>query len=139
MKKIIITGNLGRDPERRADPQGNAFATFSVGVAVGTKDKPKTDWVDVSCGGKLADVVCTYLKKGSKVLVSGFPSVNAYMNKENQAVGTLRIYADDIEFLTPKTFVDNEVDYNSEVHSLPPLNQNTNIVGDGLSSDNIPF
>ena len=134
MKKIIITGNLGRDPEKRADQQGNAFATFSVGVAVGTKDKPKTDWVDVSCGGKLADVVCTYLKKGSKVLVSGFPSVNAYMNKENQAVGTLRIYADDIEFLTPKsgdyeTPVDttNSNDYARETGRSVPDN------------DNIPF
>jgi single-strand DNA-binding protein len=135
MKKIIITGNLGRDPEKRADQQGNTFATFSVGVAVGTKDKPKTDWVDVSCGGKLADVVCTYLKKGAKVLVSGFPSVNAYMNKENQAVGTLRIYADDIEFLSAKSEINTQEDTTT-------ANQYANATGrsvEHMQGDNIPF
>ena len=136
MKKIIITGNLGRDPEKRSDPSGNQFATFSVAVVVGTKQNPKTDWVDVSCGGKLADVVCTYLKKGSKVLVSGFPTVNAYINKENTAVGVLRIYADDIEFLSPKSDAEQQnSDYNSEVHTLPPINPSPTT----LESDHIPF
>ena len=136
MKKIIITGNLGRDPERRADPQGNAFATFSVGVAVGTKDKPKTDWVDVSCSGKLADVVCTYLKKGAKVLVSGFPSVNAYMNKENQAVGTLRVYADNVEFLSNK---EDNINHNQE-DTGTPANAYANATGKAIpDNDNIPF
>ncbi|MBY0379169.1 MAG: single-stranded DNA-binding protein [Burkholderiales bacterium] len=136
MKKIIITGNLGRDPEKRSDSTGNQFATFSVAIPVGTKQNPKTDWVDVSCGGKLADVVCTYLKKGSKVLVSGFPTVNAYINKENTAVGVLRIYADDIEFLSPKSETEaHNSDYNSEVHTLPPINPSPTT----LESDNIPF
>ena len=56
MKKIIITGNVGRDPEVRSDQSGAQFVTFSVGVSVGTKQNPKTDWVDISCGGKLVDV-----------------------------------------------------------------------------------
>jgi single-strand DNA-binding protein len=102
MKKILITGNVGKEPELRSTQDGNKFATFSVAVSVGSKQAPKTDWVEISCGGKLADVVCTYLKKGSKILVSGFPTVNAYINKDNVAVGTLRVYADDIEFLSAK-------------------------------------
>ncbi|MFN8770208.1 MAG: single-stranded DNA-binding protein [Neisseriaceae bacterium] len=138
MKKIIITGNLGRDPEKRADQSGNQFATFSVAVTVGTKQNPKTDWVDVSCNGKLADLVCTYLKKGSKVLVTGFPSVNAYINRENNAVGVLRVYADDIEFLNSKTEGEqHDAEYNSDVHTLPPMNNNSNSTT--LESDQIPF
>jgi single-strand DNA-binding protein len=129
MKKLIITGNLGKDPEKRSDGQGKDFATFSVAVSVGTKDKPKTDWVDISCGGKLADVVCAYLKKGSKVLVTGFPTVSAYISKDGGAVGTLRVYADDIEFLTPK---DDAVSSSSEVHSLPPTRSDN-------EADQIPF
>lgn len=136
MKKIIVTGNLGRDPEKRVDQSGNQFATFTVAVSVGSKQNPKTDWVDVSCGGKLADVVCSYLKKGSKVLVSGFPTVNAYINKENTAVGVLRIYADDIEFLSPKVGQEHDMDYNSDVHTLPPLVPSGHT---SLENDQIPF
>jgi single-strand DNA-binding protein len=132
MKKIIITGNLGKDPEKRADQSGNQFAVFTVAVSVGTKDKPKTDWVDVSCSGKLADVVCSYLKKGSKVLVTGFPSVNAYISKENTAVGALRVYADDIEFLSTKSEGDQHEGYNSNSHS-------TNLNSTTLEGDQIPF
>lgn len=132
MKKIIITGNLGKDPEKRADQSGNQFATFSVAVSVGTKDKPKTDWVDVSCGGKLADVVCSYLKKGSKVLVTGFPSVNTYISKENTAVGVLRIYAEDVEFLNTKSESEQHEEYNSDAHS-------NNLNSTTLEEDQIPF
>ncbi|MFN8771085.1 MAG: single-stranded DNA-binding protein [Neisseriaceae bacterium] len=132
MKKIIITGNLGKDPEKRADQNGNQFAVFSVAVSVGTKDKPKTDWVDVSCAGKLADVVCSYLKKGSKVLVTGFPSVNAYINKENTAVGVLRIYAEDVEFLSAKSEVGQYEEYNTNAHS-------DNLNSTAFESDQIPF
>lgn len=136
MKKIIITGNLGKDPEKRSDQSGNQFAVFTVAVSVGTKQNPKTDWVDVSCGGKLADVVCSYLRKGSKVLVTGFPTVNAYVNKENSAVGVLRVYADDIEFLSAKTGGEqSDAEYNNDVHTLPPLNSSSG----SLESDQIPF
>ena len=64
MKKIIITGNVGRDPEMRADQTGGQFASFSVGVSVGTKQNPKTDWVDVTCNGKLSDIARNFIKKG---------------------------------------------------------------------------
>ncbi|MCE2706549.1 MAG: single-stranded DNA-binding protein [Proteobacteria bacterium] len=135
MKKIIITGNLGRDPEMRSDQKGGQFATFALAVSIGTKQNPKTDWVDISCNGKLAEIICTYAKKGTKVLVSGFPSVNAYINKENVAVGVLRVYADDIEFLSSKPSSDNAS--TDDVHSLPPLGMSS--ANGILESDDIPF
>jgi len=101
MKKIIITGYVGKDPDLRVDSNsGNQFATFSVGVSVGTKQAPKTDWVDVSCNGKLADIAKNYIKKGSKLLVEGFPSTSAYINKENKAIATLKVFANNVEFLS---------------------------------------
>jgi single-strand DNA-binding protein len=120
MKRLTITGNIGRDPELRLDPSGAQFATFSVAVAVGTKANPKTDWVDVSCNGKLAEIACTYAKKGSKVLVDGYPNVNAYINKDNIPVGTMRLYANSLELL-------NRVDStpaDGEVHMLPEAESN---------------
>lgn len=144
MKKIIVTGNVGRDPELRADQNGSQFATFSVGVSVGTKQNPKTDWVDISCNGKLADVARNYIKKGSKLLIEGFPSVNAYINKENKAVGTLRINASNFEFIGSRQESSDDYnqdsgnDNNSSVYSLPESsNEKSNDMT--LKSDDIPF
>jgi len=141
MKKMIITGNVGRDPELRADQNGNQFATFSVGVNVGTKDAPKTDWVDISCNGKLADVTKLYVKKGTKVLIEGYPTANAYMNKENKPVASLRLFANNLELLS-KREDDALPAYNSQepVYTLPEQNGN-NVAGNtlGLESDQIPF
>ena len=102
MKKIIITGNIGKDPELRADKDGNQFAVFSVGVAVGTKQAPKTDWVQVSANGKLAETVKMYAKKGAKILVEGFPAPSIYINKENEPVAILNVYASIIELLSKR-------------------------------------
>ncbi len=142
MKKIIITGNVGRDPELRADQNGNQFATFSVGVSVGTKQNPKTDWVEVTCNGKLFDVARNYVKKGSKLLIEGFPSVNAYINKDNKAIGTLRVNASNFEFLGRRE--DESIDNNqsnqslSSVYDLPDTDSGVpSISSDELNS--IPF
>ena len=132
---------MGRDPELRVDQSGNPFATFSIGVSVGTKQAPKTDWVDISCNGKLADIAKNYVRKGTKVLIEGFPTANAYINKENKPVATLRVFANNLELLSKR---EDEgmpaADYNSSepVYTLPEHPQN----GQQLSSDNlndIPF
>ncbi len=142
MKKIIVTGNVGRDPEMRADQNGNQFATFSVGVSVGTKQNPKTDWVDVSCNGKLADVARNYIKKGAKLLIEGFPSVNAYINKENKAVGVIRINASNFEFIGSRQegdtdHADSSTEDNASVYTLPEANSSSH--DSILKSDDIPF
>lgn len=145
MKKIIITGNVGRDPETRADQEGNTFATFSVGVSVGSKQNPKTDWVDVVCNGRFVDLAKNYIKKGSKLLIEGFPSVNAYINKENKPVGTLRVYVNNLEFIgsRPESGDNSDSVANSDsaasdspVYDLPDAPQQ---VAGALKSDDIPF
>ncbi len=75
-QKIIITGNLGRDPEMRYTPSGQAVTSFSVAVnesytnANGEKVK-KTIWFRVTAWGKQAEICNQYLKKGQQVLVDG--------------------------------------------------------------------
>ncbi len=54
----------------------------------------------MTCSGKLADIAKNYIKKGSKLLIEGFPSVNAYTDRSNNPVGTLRLYANNIEFIS---------------------------------------
>lgn len=74
--KILITGNLGRDPEMRYTPSGQAVTSFSVAVNEtytnnnGEKIK-KTIWFRVTAWGKQAEICNQYLKKGSMVLVEG--------------------------------------------------------------------
>lgn len=139
MKKIIITGNVGKDPELRADQNGNQFATFSVGVSVGTKQNPKTDWVEVSCNGKLADIARNYVKKGTKILVEGFPTANAYINRENKPVASLRVFANTMELLSKREDGPAD-DYSKDepVYSLPD-SDSSNSASNSLTSDNIPF
>jgi len=75
-QKIVIAGNLGRDPEMRFTPSGQAVTSFSVAVnesytnANGERIK-KTIWFRVTAWGKQAEICNQYLKKGSQVLVDG--------------------------------------------------------------------
>jgi single-strand DNA-binding protein len=73
---IIIVGNLGRDPEMRYTPSGQAVTTFNVASNrqyTGSDGNPvkETTWFRVTVWGKQAEVVSQYLKKGSKVLIEG--------------------------------------------------------------------
>jgi single-strand DNA-binding protein len=73
---IIIVGNLGRDPEMRYTPSGQAVTNFSVAVSDNYTSSngekvERTIWIRVSTWGKLAETCNQYLKKGRKVLVEG--------------------------------------------------------------------
>lgn len=69
--KIIIVGNLGRDPEMRFSPDGKPVTNLSVAVNDDFGETKRTIWVRVSVWGKQAESCNNYLKKGSKVLVEG--------------------------------------------------------------------
>lgn len=96
--------------------------------------------MDVTCNNKLAEIARNYIKKGTRVLVEGFPNVNAYLSKENKPIGSLRVYAHAIELLSKKDETDSEnqnLNNNKDSYDLPPIEDN---IPDGaLSSDDIPF
>jgi single-strand DNA-binding protein len=76
VNKVIIIGNLGRDPETRYMPDGGAITNISVATTEQWKDKngekqEKTEWHRVAFFGKLAEIAGEYLKKGSQVYVEG--------------------------------------------------------------------
>lgn len=150
MKKIFVTGNVGRDPETRYAPNGESFVTFSLAVSSGTKANPRTDWMEVSCNGKTAEVVQNYVRKGSKLLIEGTPSVNAYISKEGKPVGTLRIAASTIEFIGSRERAEeadsfeSAPDYGMDAPAAPaasakPAAPGFNAPGPSLQSDDIPF
>lgn len=145
MKKIIVTGNVGRDPEVRHAPSGESFVTFSFAVTTGPKNNLKTDWLEISCNGKTAEVVQNYVRKGTKLLVEGTPSANAYINKEGKPVATLRVSASSIEFIGSKERSEDVGDEAPSYESAPnnaPTPQTPsgfNAPGPSLQADDIPF
>ena len=119
MLKILLTGNVGKEPEIKTSQDGTQYAHFSMGVNIG---KGKTSWVDISCKGKLVEVVTSYIHKGSKLLVEGFPSVNAYVNRDNKPVGQLKVFASNIEMLSKKDGEQEQASNNSQVLDTDDLN-----------------
>jgi single-strand DNA-binding protein len=88
VNKVIIVGNLGRDPETRYLPSGEAVTNISVATTDTWKDKASgekkeaTEWHRVAFFGKLAEIAGEYLKKGSQVYVEGRLRTRKYQDKE---------------------------------------------------------
>lgn len=71
INKAIILGNLGRDPETRYLTDGKQVTSFSIATSQKSKEKEYTEWHNVVCFSRLAEVAREYLRKGSKVYIEG--------------------------------------------------------------------
>ena len=100
MNFSIFTGNLGRDPELRQH-NGDNILNFAIGVAIGTKDKPETMWVDCALWGKRATSLQPYMAKGQRVTVSGPIKLEEYKAKDGTPKTRLRLSVDQVD-LPPK-------------------------------------
>lgn len=104
VNKVIIVGNLGRDPEVRYLPEGGAVANISVATTDTWKDKSgekqeRTEWHRVAFFGKLAEIVGEYLKKGSQVYVEGALRTRKWQDKEGKDRYSTEIIADQMQML----------------------------------------
>jgi len=107
MQKLMITGNLGGDPEMRYTGSGTPVVNFSVAVSkrwtsASGERQEKTTWFKVAVWDKLADPCHKYLKKGSKVLVVGEVEASPYIDKEGNPRASLEVTAREVEFLDRK-------------------------------------
>jgi single-strand DNA-binding protein len=89
VNKVILIGNLGKDPEVRYLPSGDAVANISIATTETWKDKggekqEKTEWHRVSMFSKLAEIAGEYLKKGSQVYVEGSLRTRKWQDKDGQ-------------------------------------------------------
>ncbi|MEI6895186.1 MAG: single-stranded DNA-binding protein, partial [Colwellia sp.] len=97
VNKVIIVGNLGKDPEVRFMPNGGAVANITVATSESWKDKQtgeqkeKTEWHRVVMFGKLAEIAGEYLKKGSKVYLEGSLQTRKWTNQQGQDQYTTEI------------------------------------------------
>jgi single-strand DNA-binding protein len=105
VNKVIVVGNLGRDPEVRYMPSGDAIATLSVATTDNWTDKTTgqrqemTEWHRVVFFGKTAEVAGQYLKKGSQVYVEGSLRTRKWTDKEGQERFTTEIRGDRMQML----------------------------------------
>ena len=105
INKVIIVGNLGKDPEMRSFPNGDQIANVSIATTDKWKDKTSgemkeaTEWHRINFNGRLAEIVGQYLKKGSQVYVEGSLRTRKWTDKDGVEKFTTEIRADQMQML----------------------------------------
>lgn len=105
MNKILLIGNLTRDPELRATAGGVTVCTFIVAVGRrhgGPDGERATDFFRVNAWRQLGEACGQHLKKGRKVAVTGALYPRSYVDRSGDTRFSLDVLADEVEFLTPK-------------------------------------
>ena len=99
VNKMIIIGNLGRDPEVRYTPDGLAVTNFSVAVTEKIKGEDKTLWFKIVAFGKLGEICGEYLSKGKQAYVEGRLQTSEWEDRDGNKRFTLEIVASQMQML----------------------------------------
>ena len=105
VNKVILVGNLGKDPEIRYSPNGGAVANVTIATSESWKDKvsgekqEKTEWHRVVFFGRLAEIAGEYLKKGAQIYVEGRLQTRKWQDKEGKDRYTTEIVANEMQML----------------------------------------
>jgi single-strand DNA-binding protein len=151
VNKVILIGNLGRDPEMRYLPSGDAVANLRVATTDKFKDKngdmqEQTEWHSVAFFGRQAEVCGQYLKKGSQVYVEGSLRTRKWQDKDGNDRYTTEIRGDRMQMLGGRGGGGASADYDA-----PPMDSGSSAprgkpAGGGSSGggfddldDDIPF
>jgi single-strand DNA-binding protein len=102
--KIIVVGNLGKDPELRYTPQGNAVCSFTMATNEKRRDKSGemqdvTTWFRITLWGNQAENAAKYLAKGRQVYIEGRLRIEDWTDRDNKDRYTLEVNATDMQFL----------------------------------------
>jgi len=103
--KIIVVGNLGRDPELRYTPQGDAVCDFSIATNEKKRDKGGelqniTTWFKVTLWGRQAENASKYLTKGSSVYIEGRLRVEEWTDRDGKLRQSLEVNGTDMQFIS---------------------------------------
>jgi single-strand DNA-binding protein len=104
LNKVLLMGNLGRDPEVRFTAGGTAVANFSIATNESWKDKngqqqEKTEWHRIVVWGKLAELCGEYLKKGRQAFIEGRLQTREWTDKEGKKNYSTEIVANNVQFI----------------------------------------
>lgn len=106
LNQCQFIGRLGQDPEIKSSAGGDVIASFSIACGSSWKDKQgvkqeRTEWVNCSAFGKLAEIIAEYVKKGSQIYVSGKIKTDKY-EKDGQTRHSTKIVVNDMQMLGGK-------------------------------------
>ena len=102
LNQCNFIGRLGKDPESRNTTSGMAVVNASIACGWKSKDKEGTEWVNLVFFDKLAEIVSKYLRKGSKVYVSGRMQTRKWQDKEGRDRYTTEVVCDRMQMLDSK-------------------------------------
>lgn len=140
INKVILVGNLGKDPEVRVLEGGRKVANFSLATTESYKDKngervENTEWHNISFWGPISEVIEKYLKKGSQIYVEGKIRTRSYEDKEGVKKYVTEIVGQTMTMLGNKSASDN-TDYSKGNSATQNVSAS---VGDEDESDDLPF
>jgi single-strand DNA-binding protein len=138
VNKVIIVGNVGKDPEARFMPNGDAVANFSVATTDTWKDKSgvkqsKTEWHNIVAYRKIAEIIKEYVKQGNPIYIEGRLQTRKWQAKDGTDRYSTEIIADQMQMLGSKASGDNG---NTPSQDRKPNEQNSDF--DDFEDD-IPF
>ncbi|MFV1997724.1 MAG: single-stranded DNA-binding protein [Acidiferrobacterales bacterium] len=147
VNKVILIGNLGKDPEVRYAPSGQAIANINIATSESWKDKTtgekqeKTEWHRVVFFSRLAEIVGEYLKKGSQVYIEGRLQTRKWQDKEGNDRYTTEIVANEMQMLGSRQGGGAPAeDFNQDKsYSKPKAETASTPAGGGDFDDDIPF
>ncbi len=124
LNKVIIIGNLGRDPEMRYTPSGKPVTSFSVAtsrtwVTADGDRRDATEWFNVVAWGNLAEICTQHLRKGSKVYVEGHLQTRSWDDEQGQRHYRTEVVANEMIVLdsrAPDTQYSNDLNQMEEDH-----------------------
>ncbi len=96
LNQVVLTGNLGADPEVFYSSEGNPIASFSLAFH---SSKKKNGWIKVTCFNRLAEVAEKYLHKGARIAIIGTLDQNKWETDEGQTRSTMQLLANSLEFI----------------------------------------
>jgi len=141
VNKVILVGNLGKDPEIRYMPNGNAVANLTLATTESWKDKQtgdqqeKTEWHRVVMFRRLAEIAGEYLKKGSQIYIEGKLQTRKWQDNSGNDRYTTEIVASEMQMLGGRGG-GGSAGFPAD---SAPANQVPATAGDEVFDDDIPF
>ena len=140
--KIILVGNLGRDPELKYTPQGTPVCNFTMATNERRRDKTGeqqdiTTWFRITLWGRQAETASQYLAKGRPVYIEGRLRVEEWTDRENKSRYTLEVNATDLQFIGSRPD-EASGGYPKEGHEPSSVKATEPIAGE-VNDDDIPF
>lgn len=123
INRVVLLGNMTRDPELRRTGTGKAVTNFTL--ALNRYNNDEADFVDCVCWERIAENTAQYCYKGSKVAVEGSIQTGSYVDKDGHNRKTVNVLCNRVEFINTN---------NSNNNLQPQINNNYNNLNDPLSS-----